>query len=259
MLEPIIEVLRRALGFFYEYTHDYTISVILLTLVIKLFLHPLTRVQLKSMKAMQMLAPHMESLRRKYKDDPKTLNQEMMALYRAHNVNPMMGCLPMLVQLPVIWGLFRLLYTKNLFGNATVIGVPWLRLDDIPSLSRVASEFPAHPERSLMLLIPILVGLATWWQQRLSVTDPQQAKLFLFMPLMLMYFATLYPIGLSIYWIVSTVAYVGEYRLVVGRPQAPAGATVRSPQSGRQSEGARPAPGGARSAGASSRGRVKRV
>lgn len=247
MLEPIVEALRRLLGFFYGFTHDYTISIILLTLLVKVVLHPLTRVQLRSMRAMQVLAPHMESLRRKYKDDPRTLNQEMMALYRAHNVNPMMGCLPMLVQLPVLWGLFRLLYTKNLFGDATVIGIPWLRLDDVPSLPRVLAEVPAHPERLFMLVIPIFVGIATWWQQRLSITDPQQAKMFLFMPLLLMYFATLYPIGLSIYWIVSTVAYVGEYQLVVGRLRSPASPPPKSNTA--RSLAARPDRGAAASRG----------
>ncbi len=227
-LKPITDALHDLLRFFYGFTHDYTVSIVLMTLLVKLILHPLTRVQLRSMKAMQVLAPHMEALKRKHKEDPKNLNQEMMALYRAHNVNPMMGCLPMLVQMPVLWGLFRLLYTKDLFGNATVDGLPWLRLDEIPSLNRVFDALPAHPERLLLLLIPLLVALSTWYQQRMSVTDPQQARMFMFMPVMIGYFATLYPIGLSIYWIVSTVAYIGEYYLVVGRPHPMASAPPKS-------------------------------
>ncbi len=231
LLQPIIDALHNLLQFFYGFTHDYTLSIVLMTLLIKLVLHPLTRVQLRSMKAMQVLAPHMEALKRKYKEDPKALNQEMMALYRAHNVNPMMGCLPMLVQMPVLWALFRLLYTKDLFGNATVDGLP-LRLDAIPSLPEVFAAFPAHPERLLLLVIPLLVALSTWYQQRMSVTDPQQARMFVFMPIMIGYFATLYPIGLSIYWIVSTVAYIGEYYLVVGRPHPMASAPPKSQAQG---------------------------
>jgi YidC/Oxa1 family membrane protein insertase len=230
VLAPITGALHSVLQFFYALTHDYTLSIVLMTLLVKLILHPLTRIQLRSMKAMQVLAPHMEALKRKYKDDPKVLNQEMMALYRAHNVNPMMGCLPMLVQMPVLWGLFRLLYTKDLFGNATVDGLPWLRLDDIPSLNRVIEGLPAHPERLLLLVVPLLVAVSTWYQQRMSVTDPQQARMFVFMPVMIGYFATLYPIGLSIYWIFSTVAYIGEYYLVVGRPHPMASAPPKSQQ-----------------------------
>lgn len=255
MLKPIIDVLHDVLRLFYGFTHDYTLSIVLLTLAIKLVLHPLTRVQLRSMKAMQVLAPHMEALKRKHKDDPKALNQEMMALYRAHNVNPMMGCLPMLIQMPVLWALFQLLYLKDVFDDATVIGIPWLPLDAKLSLTKVVhnttmyffAEIPAHPEYLLVLLIPVLVGGSTWWQQKMSVTDPQQARMFVFMPILLAYFATLYPIGLSIYWIVSTIAYIGEYFLVVGRPH-PASVAPPKSQAGRAIAG-----GGNSASGASGR------
>jgi len=244
VLKPIIDVLHDVLRFFYGFTHDYTLSIVLLTLAIKLVLHPLTRVQLRSMKAMQVVAPHMEALKRKHKDDPKTLNQEMMALYRAHNVNPMMGCLPMLIQMPVLWALFQLLYLKDVFDDATVIGIPWLRLDAKPDLARIFAEIPTHPERLLVLLIPVLVGGSTWWQQRMSVTDPQQARMFAFMPILIGYFATLYPVGLSIYWIVSTIAYIGEYFLVVGRPHPMSVAPPKS-QAGRAIAGGGNAASGA--------------
>jgi YidC/Oxa1 family membrane protein insertase len=231
MLTPIVEALRHILLFLYGFTHDYTISIVLMTLLVKLVLHPLTRMQLRSMKAMQVLAPHMEALRRKHKDDPKALNQEMMALYKAHNVNPAMGCLPLIVQMPVMYALFRLLYSKDLFGDATVLGIPWLRLDAVPSLAHIGRailEFPAHPAGILLLVFPVLVTASTWWQQRMSITDPQQARMFIFMPIMVGYFSTLYQIGLSIYWIVTSVAYVAEFLLVVGRPHPMVGAPPKS-------------------------------
>jgi YidC/Oxa1 family membrane protein insertase len=234
-LNPIIDALHSVLNVFYGFTHDLTVSIVLMTLVVKLILHPLTRIQLKSMKAMQVLAPHMEALKRKHKDDPKALNQEMMALYRAHNVNPMMGCLPMVVQMPILWALFRLLYTKNLFGNATLDGLSWLRLDEIPS--RMYGQFASHPQMLFVLIIPVLVAATTWYQQRMSVTDPQQAKMFVFMPIMVGYFAMLYPVGLSIYWIVSTMAYIGEYYLVVGKPHPMVSAPPKSQASGAAAQG----------------------
>lgn len=256
MLAPIVDTLRHILLFLYGFTHDYTISIVLMTLVVKLVLHPLTRMQLRSMKAMQVLGPHMEALRRKHKDDPKTLNQEMMALYKAHNVNPAMGCLPLIVQMPVMYALFRLLFSTNLFGDATVLGIPWLRLDAVPSLAHIGRailEFPAHPAGIILLVFPVLVAASTLWQQRMSITDPQQARMFIFMPIMVGYFSTLYPIGLSIYWIVTSVAYVGEYLLVVGRPHPMVGAPPKSqavPSAGQkpQTAGGGAAPG--------SRGRV---
>ena len=251
MLTPIVEALRHVLLFFYGFTHDYTISIILMTVLVKLVLHPLTRMQLRSMKAMQVLAPHMEALRRKHKDDPKTLNQEMMALYRAHNVNPATGCLPLLVQMPIMYALFRLLFSTNLFGDATVLGIPWLRLAAIPTVASIAkafTEFPVHPEHMLLLLFPVLVAVSTWWQQRMSITDPQQARMFIFMPIMVGYFSTLYPIGLSIYWIVTSLAYVGEFLLVVGPPHPMSAAPPKS----------QAAPGGGRKAQTPAGGTVPR-
>jgi YidC/Oxa1 family membrane protein insertase len=224
---PIQNLLAGVLAALFHVTHDYTLSVVLLTLVVKAVIHPLTRIQLRSMKAMQVLAPHMEALRRKHKEDPKTLNQEMMALYRAHNVNPMMGCLPMVIQLPVLWGLFGLLSRRDLFGNATVIGMPWLGMAARP-IDMLKQAWPHHPIYLLALIFPILVGLTTWYQQRMSVTDPTQARMFVFMPIMFGYFAINYAVGLSIYWIVSTAAYVGEYFLVVGRPSPMVAAPSKS-------------------------------
>jgi YidC/Oxa1 family membrane protein insertase len=229
-LNPIIKALDGTLQFFYGFTHDYTLAIILLTLIVKLVLHPLTRTQLRSMKGMQVIAPHMEALRRKYKDDPKALNQEMMALYRAHNLNPMMGCLPMLVQMPVFIALWRVLYDKSIFGNATaVFGIPWMRLDQAPNLGQVLSAVAAgRPEQLLLLLFPVLVGATMFFQQRMTITDPSQARMFVFMPIMMGYFATIYPIGVSIYMIVSTMAYIAEYFLVVGSPPPMSAAPPKS-------------------------------
>jgi YidC/Oxa1 family membrane protein insertase len=236
----ISDALRAILLFFYAFTHDYALAIVLLTLVVKAVLHPLTRTQLKSMKGMQVVAPHVEALRRKYKDDPRTMNQEIMALYKAHNLNPAMGCLPMIVQMPVFIALWRLLYTKGLFGNATVFGLSWMRLDEVPNLARLAQAVGGgHLEQLLLLAFPVLVGATMYFQQRLTITDPQQARMFILMPVMMGYFATIYPIGVSLYMIVSTLAYIGEYLLVVGRPHPMIAAPPKSqlPQAGAPAAG----------------------
>ena len=251
MHNPFVPWLGSALAALHAVTHDYTLSVILLTLIVKAVIHPLTRIQLRSMKSMQVLTPHMEALRRKHKDNPKTLNQEMMALYRAHNVNPMMGCLPMVIQLPVLWGLFALLSNRALFGGATVIGMPWLGMAEQP-MKFVRDALPNHPIYLLALVFPLLVGLTTWYQQKMSMTDPAQARLFVFMPIMFGYFALNYAVGLSIYWIVSTAAYIGEYFWVVGRPHPMASAPPKSQAAALPRPGAAPAGG---SAGGASAGR----
>jgi YidC/Oxa1 family membrane protein insertase len=240
ILQPIVEVLRGGLTFFTAATHDYALAIVLLTLVIKMILHPLTRIQLRSVKAMQVLAPHMAALKLKYKDEPKVLNQELMALYRAHNVNPMMGCLPLVVQMPILYALFRLLgqlsscalpaVSRAAGYNPAIVGFPWMRIDAAPKLTDVLGVIPQHPEAIVLFVFPLLVGVTTWLQSRMTVTDPQQARLFLFMPVMVGYFATLYPLGLSLYWIVSTLASMGEVLLVIGRPRAPVMSPPKSQQ-----------------------------
>ena len=226
-LDPIVNALHGLLNFFYGYTHDLAVSIVLMTFVVKLVLHPLTRIQLRSMKAMQMLGPHIKALQQKHKDDRQALQAATMALYRAHNVNPFGGCLPILVQMPILYALTRLLfYTKDLFANATLFGLPTFRLDEVPQ--HMLGQFASHPLTLVVLIFPVLVALTTWYQQRLTVTDPSQAQMLILMPIMIGYFAMLYPVGLSIYWIVNTVAYIGEYYLVVGRPNPMASAPPKS-------------------------------
>lgn len=226
LLSPIINALGAVLRVLHGITHDYTLAIILLTLVVKLILHPLTRVQLRSMKAMQALAPDLAALRDKHRDDPKKLNQEMMDLYRARQVSPFAGCLPIIVQTPVLWALFQLLVRKGLFGDATVFGIPWIRLDEAP-WEKLSHALPNHPEWLVLIVFPAMVAFTTWRQQRLTITDPQQAKMFAFMPVLIGIFAVNYQVGLSVYWIVSTAAYIGEYLWVVGRPQAAVAAPAK--------------------------------
>lgn len=219
IINPIAEVLAQILRLLFSLTGSYGLAIILLTVFIKVVLHPLTRKQLRSMKEMQYLAPQVQALREKYRDNPQQMNVEMMNLYRAHNVNPFGGCLPLVLQIPILWGLFAVLRRQDIFGDAKFLGIP---LNDAPHVFPLWTA-PAfqHP---VLLIFPLLVGVATYFQQRMSVTDPAQARMFIFMPVMVAYFATLYPVGLSIYWIVSTLASILEFYIVVGRftPPAPA-------------------------------------
>ena len=224
LIDPIADVLAQLLRLFFELTGSYGLAIILVTLAIKLVLHPLTRTQLRSMKEMQYLAPQIQALREKYRGTPQQMNTEVMSLYRAHKVNPFGGCLPLLLQIPVLWALFAVFQRKDIFGSATFLG---FGLSDVPHIWPLGSA--AAFKQPLLLIFPILVGVATYFQQRMSVTDPQQARLFVLMPIMIAYFATLYPVGLSIYWIVSTLAYILEYYIVVGRLTPPVAAAPIGP------------------------------
>jgi len=221
VIGAIANVLVQILNAFHGRIGSYGVDIILLTLAMKLVLHPLTRKSLKSMKAMQALAPQMAVLREKYRDDPRAMNTEMMNLYRANSVNPFSGCLPQLVQLPVLYALFAALRRPDLFGGESFLG---LALDKAPCAHLSGACLIGLASQPVVLAIVLLVGLTTYLQQRMSITDPQQARMFLFMPVMVAYFALNFQIALSIYWIVSTLVYMLEYFIVVGRPgPVPAG------------------------------------
>ena len=212
MLRPFENLLAAVLASLTSWTGNVGLAVVLLTVLIRVVLHPLTRWSLKSMKRMQALAPQIEVLRRKYKDNPKQINVEMMGLYRSSGVNPFGGCLPMLAQIPVLFALFNVLRDKARFAGQSLLGIP---LDINPNFAEIT-------QNPILAVIPLLVGVTTFIQQRMSITDPQQAKLFIFMPIMVAFFSLNLPVGLSVYWIVSTTVGILEYGLVVGRRIRPA-------------------------------------
>jgi YidC/Oxa1 family membrane protein insertase len=209
--DVLVNALQWLLQALYGFGGSYLIAIVLLTVIIRAVLHPLTRKQLGSMKAMQALAPQMQVLRRKYKDNMRQFNVEVMNLYRANKVNPFGGCLPLLLQLPVLYALFALLRRPKVFGGETLFGFP---LEAAPTFE-VLLQHPA------LILVPVLTGLTTYLQQRLSITDPQQAQMFIIMPFFLAYtsVAGWFPLGLSVYWVVSTAVYLVEYYAVVGPPK----------------------------------------
>lgn len=206
MINSIAQFLAQILRIFYDWTGSYGLAIILLTLAVKLVLHPLTRRQLRSMKEMQYLAPQMTALREKYKGDPQRMNVELMNLYRAHKISPLGGCLPLLLQIPVLWALFAVFRIPDIFNGATFLGMP---LEQVPS-------FQAMAQSPVLAVWPLLVAATTYLQQRMSITDPQQARMFIFMPILVGWFALSFPIGLSVYWVTSTLAYMLEYYIVVG-------------------------------------------
>ncbi len=209
------------LRFLYEHTGSYGWAIIALTLIVKLVLHPLTRRQLRSMKEMQKLQPHLQALQRKFKDDPQRLNKEMMDLYRAHGVNPFGGCLPMLLQMPVLFALYRVLSDPAYFvsrGGQVLKTVPFGPWDLLVHPMTVLSDPGQYGWGAVVAYgaVPVLIGVSTYLQQKVSVTDPQQARLFLFMPFLIAWFSLNFAVGLSLYWFCSTLAYIAEYLSVVG-------------------------------------------
>lgn len=179
------------LNFFYSIFGNYGLAIIFLTILVKLLLLPFTTKSFQSMKRMQNLKPLMDELREKYKNDKQKMNQEMMALYKTHKVNPLGGCLPMLLQMPIWIALYRTLYASADIYQAHFM----LWITDL------TSKDPYY-------IFPILLGITMFLQQKLSPTtiDSKQAKIFLYvMPLMFMFFMLSLPSGLVLYIFVNTV------------------------------------------------------
>jgi len=185
-------ILLRSLNFFYRLIPNYGVAIILVTVAIKVIFWPIQAKSIQSMKAMQKFQPLMNKLREKYKDDPQRLNTEMMKLYKEHKINPFSGCLPMVVQLPVLYAIYRVLL------NAIALrGAPFLWIHDLAQPDTIATiaGLPINP-------LPIAMTAGTFMQQKMTPTggDPQQQKMMMFMPIMMLFFFYRLAAGLTLYY-----------------------------------------------------------
>jgi len=185
-----------AMDFFYRFCGNYGIAIILITLIIKILFWPLTHKSFQSMKDMQKLQPEMAKLKEKYKDKKEDLNREVMALYKKYNVNPLGGCLPILLQIPVFIALYRVLQDSIELRHANFISF-WI--NDLSSLD------PTY-------ISPLLMGASMFYQQKMtpSSADPAQAKMMLMMPVIFTFMFLSFPSGLVLYWLVNNVLSIAQ-------------------------------------------------
>ena len=166
-------------------------AIVILTILIRLILSPLTYKAMISMNKLKDLAPKMKEIREKYKNDPQKMQAQVMELYRKHGANPMGGCLPMILQIPVFFAIYRVLL------NAIELqGAPWILWID-----NLAIKDP-------YFILPIIMGAAMYIQQRLtptSFTDPMQEKIMKFLPVIFIFFFMTFPAGLTLYWCVNNI------------------------------------------------------
>ena len=186
LAQPLFLVLT----FFYGFFKNYGVAIILLTVLIKIIFWPLTHKSYSSMKAMQKLQPEMQKLREKHAGDKERLNKEMMALYKTHSVNPLGGCLPMLVQIPVFFALYKVLLDSIALRHAPFAF--WL--------TDLSAKDPYY-------ITPLLMGASMFVQQKMtpSTADPMQAKIFMMMPIIFTFMFLNFPSGLVIYWLVNNL------------------------------------------------------
>lgn len=205
---PILsDLIGKLLVFFADITGSAGLAIIFLTIVIRVALYPLTLSQTKSMAQMRELQPKQQELQKKYKDNPQEYQKKVMELYQEHKVNPLGGCLPILLQLPILWALFGVLRTFPL-DDALFLGL---------DLSKSATETGLW----YMYILPVLSGLTTYAQMALSATaEPSQRMMMLLMPGFLIFISVGFPAGLVLYWVVSNVFSVGQQYVINRQLQA---------------------------------------
>lgn len=194
------KIARKVLETFYGWTGNYGVAIILLTVCVQALMFPLTMMSLKSTAQMRKIAPEMKRLQEKYKGNQEALSRETLNLYRKYNVNPFSGCLPMLIQLPIFLALFNALRTSWALHGASFVG--WI--------TDLSSKDPYY-------VLPILMGVVMFFQQKGNMppgTDPAQAAMFKYMPLIFTLLFMNFPSGLVLYWLTNSLISFGIQTVV---------------------------------------------
>ena len=194
---PLLDLLRMIYG----YVGNYGVAIIILTIIVRLVLFPLTYKGMKSMKRMQQLSPRMKKLQAKYKNNKEKLNKEMMGLYRKNRVNPLGGCLPMLLQLPVFFALYSSLSSAVELRHAPFM----LWISDL-----------SQPDG--LGITPLLMGASMYFQQKLTpqtaMMDSTQAKVMQMLPFIFTIFTFTFPSGLTLYWVTSNILSIAQQQII---------------------------------------------
>ncbi len=200
-LSPIQNVLEYIIVFLYQnVVANYGIVIILLTLIVRLVLTPLTITQTRSMARMQKMQPQIKELQKKYKDDKQKLQQETMEFYRKNNVNPLAGCLPLLLQMPVFFALFGALRfpSERVTDVVTNFNFLWMNLN----------------ERDPYYILVILMVGTMFLSTKMTTTDPQQSKIMYIMPVVFGFISWQFPAGILVYWVTTNVWSIGQQYIV---------------------------------------------
>jgi YidC/Oxa1 family membrane protein insertase len=219
-----------ALDFFYGVLGNFGLAILLLTVIVKLLFFPLANKSYKAMSKMKLLQPEMLKLREKYGDDKAKLNEEMMALYKRVGANPLAGCLPVVIQIPVFFSLYKVLFVTIEMRHAPFFGwIHDLSSPDPTSVANLFGLFPFDPHAvpviGAFLAIgawPLIMGGTMFLQQKLNPqpADPVQAKMFMFLPIVFTYMLSSFPAGLVIYWAWNNTLSVLQQWVIMRRAGA---------------------------------------
>ena len=207
------------IAFFNDFLGNFGLAILALTVAIRLVLYPLADKSFRSMNAMKRISPEMMQLRERYADDRMKLNQEMIALYKRHKVNPAAGCLPILIQIPIFFALYKVLFVSIEMRHAPFFGwIKDLSAPDPTSLFNLFGLLPWDPPLFLTIGIwPLLMGLTMFIQQKINPPppDPIQAKIFMMLPFVFTILLAGFPAGLVIYWTWNNLLSILQQRYLM--------------------------------------------
>ncbi len=207
-LSPLVEIINSVLMFFYNNTGNYGLAIILLTVAVNIITFPLTRKQINASRRLQELQPELKKLQEKYKGDKEKYNKATMEYMREHKVNPLGGCLPLLVQFPIIIGVFQLLRDP---GAMLIDNTFFLGLDLVLSPAEAGRYFDfINP----YYILPVISAAATFMHQRMVLTDPKQKMMLYIFPVMILVISVNFPAGLVLYWTTNSLFSVGNHFLI---------------------------------------------
>jgi len=199
------------MNYLYGFIPNYGVAIIILTILVKLVLWPLGNKSYKSMNDMKKLQPYMTEIREKYKDDKAKMNQEIMNLYKTYKINPMGGCLPMIVQIPVFFALYRMLYEAIELRHAPFFG--WINDLSAPDrLFQFGFSIPFMQPPYGIPILTLIMGGTMFLQQKMSPPpgDPAQAKMMMFMPLIFTVIFINFSSGLVLYWLTNNILSIAQ-------------------------------------------------
>ena len=209
------------IDYLFKFSGNFGIAIVLITLAIRILFFPLANYSFKSMAKMKALQPEMVRLKDLHKDDKVKLQQEMMALYKKEQVNPASGCLPVLIQIPFFFAIYKMLFISLEMRHQPFFGwIKDLSAQDPTSLFNLFGFIPWDPPSFLIIGVwPILMGLSMWVQQKLNPapTDPIQAKIFQFFPIFLTIILASFPSGLVVYWTVNNILTIAQQFVIMKR------------------------------------------
>ena len=207
------------IDYLFKFSGNFGIAIVLITLAIRILFFPLANYSFKSMAKMKALQPEMVRLKDVHKDDKVKLQQEMMALYKKEKVNPASGCLPVLIQIPFFFAIYKMLFISLEMRHQPFFGwIKDLSAQDPTSLFNIFGLIPWDPPSFLVIGVwPILMGLSMWVQQKLNPapTDPIQAKIFAFFPIFLTIILASFPSGLVVYWTINNILTIAQQSVIM--------------------------------------------